>query len=67
MLVRLGVRRDDLADLLEESWRLRAPKRLLGSWEGRQQLAANVRTRAVVDELQANEFLFGFSISIRRE
>jgi hypothetical protein len=37
MLVRLAaVRRDDLADILEESWRLRAPKRLLGSWEGRQ-------------------------------
>jgi hypothetical protein len=37
MLVRLsGVRRDDLADLLEESWRLSAPKRLLAiheSWE----------------------------------
>jgi len=39
MLVRLSaVRRDDLADLLEESWRLRAPQRLLAEYddEGRQ-------------------------------
>jgi hypothetical protein len=36
MLVRLSaVRRDDLADLLEESWRSRAPKRLLGQYEAR--------------------------------
>jgi len=34
MLVRLSaVRRDDLADLLEESWRLRAPKRLLADYD----------------------------------
>jgi hypothetical protein len=34
MLVRLAaVRRDDLADLLEESWRLRAPKRLLAEYD----------------------------------
>ena len=34
MLVRLSaVRRDDLADLLEESWRLRAPKRLLAKYD----------------------------------
>ncbi len=34
MLVRLsGVRRDDLADLLEESWRLRAPGRLLAEYD----------------------------------
>jgi hypothetical protein len=34
MLVRLSaVRRDDLADLLEESWRLRAPKRLLAEYD----------------------------------
>jgi hypothetical protein len=33
MLVRLSaVRRDDLADLIEESWRLRAPKRLLAEY-----------------------------------
>jgi hypothetical protein len=37
MLVRLSaVRRADLADLLEDSWRLMAPKRWLDSWEGRQ-------------------------------
>jgi hypothetical protein len=36
MLVRLSaVRRDDLADLLEESWRLTAPTRLHGSRKGR--------------------------------
>ena len=36
MLVRLSaVRRDDLGDLLEESWRLRAPKRLLAEYESR--------------------------------
>jgi hypothetical protein len=34
MLVRLSaVRRDDLADLLEESWRLRAPKKLLSEYD----------------------------------
>jgi hypothetical protein len=35
LLVRLSaVSRDDLADLLEESWRLRAPKRLLAAYDG---------------------------------
>jgi hypothetical protein len=35
MLVRLAaVHRDDLADILEESWRLRAPKRLLDEQQG---------------------------------
>jgi hypothetical protein len=34
MLVRLSaVRRDDLADLLEESWRLRAPKQLVAEYD----------------------------------
>jgi hypothetical protein len=34
MLVRLdAVRRDDLADLLEESWRHRAPKRLVSAYD----------------------------------
>jgi hypothetical protein len=34
MLVRLcAVRRDDLADILQESWRLRAPKRLLAKYD----------------------------------
>jgi hypothetical protein len=34
MLVRLSaVHRDDLADILAESWRLRAPKRVLDSYE----------------------------------
>jgi len=34
MLVRLSaVRLDDLADLLEGAWRLRAPKRLLGEYD----------------------------------
>ena len=34
MLVRLhAVRRDDLADLLEESWRLQAPKKLLSQYD----------------------------------
>jgi hypothetical protein len=34
MLVRLSaVRRDDLADLLEESWRLRAPQKLLAEYD----------------------------------
>jgi hypothetical protein len=34
MLVRLSaVRRDDLADLLEESWRLCAPKKLLSEYD----------------------------------
>jgi hypothetical protein len=34
LLVRLSaVRRDDLADLLEEAWRLRAPKRLLARYD----------------------------------
>jgi hypothetical protein len=37
MLVRLSaVRQDDLADLLEEAWRLRAPKRLLASYDARE-------------------------------
>jgi hypothetical protein len=36
MLVRLSaVRRDDLADVLEESWRLRAPKRLLAEHDAK--------------------------------
>ena len=35
MLVRMAaVRRDDLAELLEDSWRLRAPQRLLASYKG---------------------------------
>jgi hypothetical protein len=35
MLVRLSaVRRDDLADLLVESWRLRAPQRLVAEYDG---------------------------------
>jgi hypothetical protein len=35
MLVKLSaVRRDDLADLLKESWRLSAPKRLLAAYDG---------------------------------
>jgi len=34
MLVRLSaVRRDDLADLIEESWRLQAPARLLAKYD----------------------------------
>jgi hypothetical protein len=34
MLVRLSaVRRDDLADLIEESWRLQAPARLLAEYD----------------------------------
>jgi hypothetical protein len=37
MLVRLSaVRRDDLADLLEDSWSLRAPQRLQKNWQDRQ-------------------------------
>ena len=36
MLVRLSaVRRDDLADLIEESWRLQAPTRLLAKYDVR--------------------------------
>jgi hypothetical protein len=36
VLVRLSaIRRDDLADLLEDAWRLSAPKRLLASFEAR--------------------------------
>jgi hypothetical protein len=36
MLVRLSaVRRDDLADILLESWRLRAPPRLLAEYEAK--------------------------------
>jgi hypothetical protein len=35
MLVRLSaVRRDDLADLLKESWRLCAPRRLVAEYDG---------------------------------
>src|SRR6516165_2223202 len=38
MLVRLSaVRRDDLADILEESWRLSAPKRLLAEYDGKRE------------------------------
>jgi hypothetical protein len=34
MLVRLAkVHRDDLADILEESWRLRAPKRVVAKYD----------------------------------
>jgi hypothetical protein len=36
MLVRLSaVSRDDLADLLEESWRLQAPQRLLAEYDAK--------------------------------
>jgi hypothetical protein len=36
VLVRLSaIRRADLADLLEDAWRLSAPKRLLASYEAR--------------------------------
>jgi hypothetical protein len=38
MLVRLSaVHKDDLACLLQDSWRLRAPQRLVAEWDGGQE------------------------------